>query len=153
MENEVIKYEKMKFALQLAGIASLSSMVAAGIIGFSIIGLLGILGGPMIVIIKGYIVLPVVFIFYAAAWFAWKKTTMPRLDYCLSIAGSVALVLALVAIQIREQYWLLRVIGFPLGGFIPLFASLWLMTKYKTEKVMHFHQHDSVRNCTGPNSC
>ena len=153
MENEVVKHEKIKFAVQLACIAILSSLVAAGIIGFSIMGPIGMLGGPILVIIKGYIVFPIVLFFYAAAWFVWKKTNISRLNYCIIISGTFALVLAIIAIMIKGQYWLLRVFGFPIGGFIPVFASLWLMTENKTEKVMQFHKPNPGGNRSKPKNC
>jgi len=153
MENEVVKYERIKFAVQIACIAILSSLVAAGIIGCAIMGPLGMLGGPILVIIKGYIVFPIVLIFYTAAWFVWKKTSISRLNYCLSISCSLAIVLAIIALLTKGQYWLLRIFGFPLGGFIPVFASLWLMTEYKTEKVMQFHKPNPDGNGSKQSNC
>ena len=138
MENDPSRSEKLRFAVQLACLAVLAPMMGAGIIGLFFVGLLGLLGLPIVVLMKGHIILPIVLLFYTAAWFVWKRTTIPRLKYCLVLSIGVALVLTIPLLFVdgpTNQYWILRMIGTPLGGFIPVFLSMWLLTKYKTERV------------------
>ncbi len=144
----LVKYEEIlealaplrgKVILRIACLSIVSLLAGSSILGLFRAGPLGMIGLPLILLERFYLYLPVGFIAYIIAWTKWTKTSMSRLRYCLGVSIGIATVYTLISFPYRNTdlpgtYLSLRILGSFLGISIPVFGSLWIMTKYGDKK-------------------
>ncbi len=125
----------MKSASEVFGLAVLSFLLAAGILGVFMMGPIGFVSAPVLALF-GWFYFPIVLAGHFAVRRIWRETAFPRIPFCLLLATCAALLFCLIGIK-EEGKFAQSVAGYFVGAFISGCMSLWFLTSDREEQVEH----------------